>query len=673
MRIMRIRISNFRKLREFNITLDSANDSQLLLINANNGRGKTSLLKAFTWGLFNKAVSAEDFSKAQLKTLNEGEIDSFSVDFQIILNDQGDVANVRRAQEVQRVQGGAGVQFHGNEILTVSVASGDNRESVNVVPNPGQWLEKNLPLRFLDFIMFDGEKMSKFFDASVKKAIENAIKEIAKIDLFQKTLESLREINVRNSQKLAKLSGANAIKIQEELESKQRQAIALHNDIKIRKERSSEIKSEIRTHELNLKGNENAEKFLLENIRLRESITGLNIQRKSADLKISKIVFSAGIANLFVTRCKYALTKQVQTAQDAGKYPADFAPMALQGLLDSGKCICGCRLDENSDGITSIRKVITTSELAGDVGNSLKALEESLGKNEVRIQEKKIQLKEIVRELGRIKDETEVFQVALDELEPKLEGIKGNEDKIQLAKSKIMSLHDERESNLRSEAGLTVQLDEYTIAIQSLKKKLEKATASSDEANLLRAKGDMLERSIEQAANFMEEVIEAVRLRLQKSLSVSFKLVDGASNFETIVTKEFEVRTVDSLDREVDLSEGQKMIKAYMFSVALRDVVGLNYPLIVDTPIGRMDTGNVDLLSREIKKLFDGPRKAQVVMMMHDNEYTPYTKKKLEPLGPIEMYLEQNEDEDESTLKRGINPDWFNEGAWKDWNEGKIR
>ncbi len=672
MKITRIKIQNFRKLREFNLQLDSQTSSQLLLINANNGRGKTSLLKAFTWGLFDKPVSPEDFSKSRLKELKEGDIDSFSVEFQIALNDFGDVANVRRLREVL-VGNNQTVLFHGEEVLTVSVASGNMTESVDIVPNPDAWLEKNLPKRFLDFIMFDGEKMSKFFDASVKRAIENAIREIAKIDLFEKTLESIEEVNLRNSQKLAKLSGANAIKIQEELESKQRQSLALNENIRALKERSSEIKSDIRTFENILKGTENAEKFLNENTRLREGLATLQSQHKAADLKMSKLLFSTGINNLFVTRCKYSLSKHVETAQEAGKYPADFAPSALQSLLEKGECICGCNLAENKSAVDAISKVITTSELAGDVGNSLKDLELSVSKNEVRIQEKKVQLADVIKEINRIRKEMSHCQEEIQKLEPKLEGIKGNRDNILLAKSRILSLHDEREANLRSEASLSAQLDEYTTAILALKKKLEKATASSDEATRLRLKGELLEKAVSQAQLFKQEVIEAVRIRLQRSLSASFKEVEGASNFETIVTKEFEVQTVDSLDREVDLSEGQKMIKAYMFSVALRDVVGLNYPLIVDTPIGRMDTGNVDLLSREIRKLFDGPRKSQVVMMMHDNEYTPYTKKKLESLNPLEMYLEQNDAEDESTLKRGINPNWLSKGAWKDWNEGKIR
>ena len=388
---------------------------------------------------------------------------------------------------------------------------------------------------------------------------------------------------------------------------------------------------------------------------------------------MSKLLFSAGISNLFGSRCKYSLSKHVDSAQEAGKYPADFAPLALQGLLDTGTCICGCDLGDNPDGVNSIRKVITTSELAGDVGNSLKELEQTLAKSEVRVQEKKLQLGDIVNELKRLKGEIDACQIEIEKLEPKLEGVKGNKDQILNARSKILALHDERESNMRTEAGLSAQLDEYTNAIQSLRKKLEKASEASDEASKLKEKGVFLDLVVHQAGLFKQEVIESVRLKLQRSLTASFKQVEGASNFETKVTTEFEVLTVDSLDREVDLSEGQKMIKAYMFSVALREVIGLNYPLIVDTPIGRMDTGNVDLLSREIKKLFDGPRISQVVMMMHDNEYTPYTKKKLEPLKPLEMYLEQNDSEDESTLKRGISPEWLTKGAWKDWSEGKIR
>lgn len=672
MRITRITISNFRKLRDFNLTLNADDASQLLLINANNGRGKTSLLKAFTWGLFGGQVSTEDFSKSRLLELADGDFDSFSVEFQLSIESTGESATIRRSREVKAAANGQ-VAFEGDETLMVTVAQANPSEPVEIVPEPAIWIEKHLPNRFQEFILFDGEKMSKFFDANVKKAIEKAIREIAKIDLFEATIGSLTELRVRNDQKLAKLSGSSAIKLQEELESKERQSLSLMANLRRIKDRNSEVKSAIRDCESALKGNEEAEKFLAENSKLREELSALDVQRKASDLKLSKTLFSLGIGSLFIARSRDSLGRHVLKAQEAGKYPADFAPQALEGLIRNGTCICGCDLSASDVGVSAIQQVIETSLLAGEVGNSLKEMEQSVLRTEARLLEKRNVYNEVVSERKRLEGEIKTRQKALADLEPKLDGIKGNKDQISSAKSMISKLHHERDDLIRSETGLSTQLEEFAISILNLKKKLDKATASSDEATRLRAKSDFLQRVIDQGNVFKNEIIEKVRLTLESSLDASFRRVEGAANYKTVVSKDFEVLTLDSLDREADLSEGQKMIKAYMFSVALREVIGLSFPLIVDTPIGRMDTDNVDLLSREIGKLFSNDKSSQVVMMMHDNEYTPYTRKKFEALKPVEMYLEQESEDEQSTLKRGINPKWLDKGAWKDWNEGKIR
>jgi DNA sulfur modification protein DndD len=671
-KITRITISNFRKLRDFNLSLNADDASQLLLINANNGRGKTSLLKAFTWGLFGGSVTTEDFSKSKLLELAVGDFDTFSVEYQLSIESTGETATLRRAREI-KVGSNGQVSFEGNETLIVTVAQADPSEPVDIIPDPGSWIEKHLPNRFQEFILFDGEKMSKFFDANVKRAIEKAIREIAKIDLFESTIDSLDELRVRNDQKLARLSGSSAIKLQEELESKERQSLNLMVNLRRIKDRSSEVKSAIRSCEADLKGNEEAEKFLSQNSQLREELTELHLHWRASELKLSKTLFSLGIGSLFTSRSRDSLASHVLKAQRAGKYPADFAPQALESLIKNGTCICGCDLASNSLAVSALKKVIETSLLAGEVGNSLKEMEQSVLKTEARLQEKKHLYKELLAERKRLEDEIRTRQKALADLEPKLEGIKGNKDIISDAKSAISALHREREDLIRNETGLSAQLEDFAASIVNLKKKLDKATASSEEATRLRAKSEYLQRVINQGDAFKEEIIENVRLKLEHSLDSSFREVEGAGSYKTVVTKDFEVLTLDALDREADLSEGQKMIKAYMFSVALRKVIGLSFPLIVDTPVGRMDTDNVDLLSREIMKLFADDKTSQVVMMMHDNEYTPYTKKKFEALKPVEMYLEQESEDEQSVLKRGINPRWLDSGAWKDWNEGRIR
>jgi hypothetical protein len=119
------------------------------------------------------------------------------------------------------------------------------------------------------------------------------------------------------------------------------------------------------------------------------------------------------------------------------------------------------------------------------------------------------------------------------------------------------------------------------------------------------------------------------------------------------------------------------MAKAYIFSLALRDVINLGFPLIVDTPFGRLSEDFRVWLARILSEfLVKEAQKSnrQIIFLMTDTEYTPFTKKHFSAAKPLEYFLayEKGNEADKSNLGKGIDPGWLELTVWKAWAEGKL-
>lgn len=220
------------------------------------------------------------------------------------------------------------------------------------------------------------------------------------------------------------------------------------------------------------------------------------------------------------------------------------------------------------------------------------------------------------------------------------------------------------------------QNESQTHKVEMLKKELAEATEGNKEAEILQREAKIARDISEAAGRIHQSAIKQVRQRLQESFAEKFSVVKKGK-FKTEITEDFEVRTLNEFGDETELSEGEKMMKAYVFAIALREVINLGFPLVVDTPFGRLDSPNRAELSKMLSKFLEDEvtrANRQAFFLMQDTEYTPYTKKYFEKLKPIEAYLAKDEkfENIKSDLGYGIDPDWLLYESWKDWAEGKI-
>jgi hypothetical protein len=225
-----------------------------------------------------------------------------------------------------------------------------------------------------------------------------------------------------------------------------------------------------------------------------------------------------------------------------------------------------------------------------------------------------------------------------------------------------------------TETSLRESINKRVARIEDLDSSIKSATKNDKEAIQLSREVEVCKEIALAAEKIYESAIEQVRSKLERAVSQNFDKVK-LGGFQTVITDDFEVLTLKD-GRKTSLSEGEKMLKGYIFSIALRDVINLNLPLVVDTPFGRLGAGFRKMVAEELASLMSGgedKNNRQLIFSMHDLEYTPLERRYFEKANPKELYLANDPESptEKSILGEGIDPSWYLEGHWREFANAK--
>lgn len=669
MRLIELEIQNLGVHKDFSLDVSKRNN-RLIFLNGSNNHGKTSLLTALEFCLFDAGLAPENLSKLAARDLEVNQETSVRVRIKVQLH-TGDEAIINREQEFWRDAKGE-IQVAVDSQLTITLVPADFHDKATILPSPDKWLNANFPSRFKDFILFDGEKMSKFLDTRVKNAIENVVREIASIDYFEARVAMTKAVRDQSRKKQAKLVSKSAEKANGEKERLEQllaeakagldQCVSALRDRRAEKARLEPV----------IEGYKHGGEYLAKNRKHRETLDALVQQINEEEQELGQKLWATALNSFFVDRLSYPIMKQIDLADKAGRYPADFKPEALESLLEKGDCICGRHLGDDKEASQALRRLIQQNLNAGRLGQELSSLKSTLDRATGQAESSQAQVETLRKGIRKLKDEARETQLAIDELEPKLAGLSNSESEI-LQTQKEFGVAEDAIRNLQQVDIPTAntRVGHFEKEIQQKTKEYDAAIKNSSQAQLLGTEIDFLNRVLDQSENFGAQVLERVRSRLQSFVSQKFGETDGG-RYETQISEDFEVTTLNLDGTHAKLSEGQKMVRAYMFSFALRSVIGLDLPLIVDTPIGRLDEKNRMFVAETLTGVFEDSENThqQAIFLMHDGEYTPYVMEHFKQLSPLEFYLEHFDQEYEfSKLKEGIDPEWYEYTAWADYKK----
>ena len=677
MLIKKIKIQNLKVLHDFEIDLSNDSD-RLVFVNGFNNHGKTTLLRGIAFALFGAEIPASDVSEKTANELGPNSTCQVSTVVELELDDRS-TAYISRDQYFKQSEKGE-LRESGTSNLRISVVD-SNKSKVSRNMNAGEaelWLEENFPKRFQPFIIFDGEEMEDFLDSGLNELIEKAVRQVANIDRFDETIESLKKRKTRLEKDFAKHSNQpNAM----ELLTKKNTAEELYEKRKaayqeLIRERDS-LAIELNLLEPAIAKQEAIAKLDSERAKLVGTISTLEDTAVTNKTLLNQFQWSVGIKSFLADHVDDVLQSEIQRAVDEDRYPTQFRPEALRKLIESGICICNRPLDHEAS--EQIHNQIERHRKAAGEGEILSAWERSLNtvkavlSRDITSRDKQVDLRKknatnLNNAQGRVRKLDQEMRDA---------GSSGGESGSVSRYLEQKTRHDEIVHRLLNAAKLDMEQAE------GQKKEAENRyldTASkSGLSSKLKSQISFLTSVIEESENFGDSILASIKKELEHYLSEHVQEADQG-RYRTYIDDDFQLQTVMAESgRKVKLSEGQKMMRAYFFSFALRSVIKLNLPLIVDSPLMRLDGKNTRRMVTALGNVFNGPHGSsqQAMFMMTDKEYSPRVRQLFADsfsIQPRETYLwHQASSPEYSELREGLDPDWYLQefGPWFGQKAGK--
>jgi DNA sulfur modification protein DndD len=605
MRIESVEIQNFRQYRNLSFKFPHLNgENDLHIIFANNGVGKTNVLNAITWCLYDTEMHLGDKNTA-LAILNNQKVQ----ELRMHLPEGGSVigdATVRILFSSDDASEKIRFQRIGKFNVTKESVVAVNTEFSIMHFVDGEWnsidseeetlslVKKNVPEEIHEYIFFDGEHLENYFKAGQFENIKNGIEELTQAKIIEKAENAFHNYltGVLNPQ-IANSSVKDISIAQKELDKIQEAIDTTVNSINTLTTQIHNCDDEIATLDNIISGHANVSE---KTARLKE-IDGL-IESLKGDIAKKKAELMAFVREYVQYFALYPAIKNLYTyilEQDKhGKLPPRIDKFLLQAIEEHKHCmICDQDLSDHSYSfIQELRKELeVSSETSALLNKSVVVLRQYIDKL-IHYQERRTALMEEVKVLNNryseYLEEEKQLNIYLMNI-PNAEAVtKAIEDKKVFRKKRdeIVAKKGIEEEHKKELDNKFYNQSKLLKSLIEKNKQLEKINQQADYCkkcrNILKeTRLDLLEESRQEMEQ--ETFNTFTRLLWKKD---TFSKVEILEDYTFRLLDRYGAQTLGSC------SAAERALLALSFTLALQKVSMHDSLLFIDTPIGRVDQDN---------------------------------------------------------------------------------
>lgn len=593
----------------------------IILFGGLNGSGKTSLLTAVRLGLYGKqaigkGISNKDYHQYLENSIHKNPqaivpITDSRVELIFSYARQGVVEEFRVirswALKGQTIQESIGI--HRNDVYLEEF----NSEQCQA------FLNELIPIGVSDLFFFDGEKIADLAEDESGKTLQTAVKKLLGLDIIER---------LRNDLSLY-LRRENAKALPQEVQAE----IAIHeedmNRVIMEKSVAESAYESLVSEQVELKAQIEAN-----NLALDSQGGAWASSRRKEEQKQDELI------------AQKRMLEKTLLEEMAGAYPLSFAKNTLQQLLQKLKDTSDVRKRQETSNLITARLDSIAKLLKAQLSDipSQTIAEETLKEGfadllqhsaektppHLDLSDTQIAKYEQWITVSAIESETRVNQIKaeLATIEKELENSSlrleraPEEDQLTKNLNKLKELKS-REGTLDSRLKKSIDsIRSYLTKAMELNRKIEKLHASiannQSDSNALRHAKQSSELLSEFAAITAENRIK----ELEKAFIASYKKLARKEDLNIsakIDPKTFLIALLDDQENLIDkheISAGEKQIYAIAILEALAKTSGRKLPIIIDTPLGRLDSKHRNKL---VNNYF--PRAShQVIILSTDTE-----------------------------------------------------
>lgn len=617
MKIISLTLKNFRQFYgEQKIEFSTDKDKNITLIHAENGVGKTALLNAIKWCLFEQTT--KNFSQKD-NLINHYAKDNAEDSYYVALEFEENDSIFYCERGYNRI----------NKTY-FKMSREDHRRGIMPIDDPDLFINSIMPKEMSEYFFFQGEgvdSLTKFKDGQnfeVKRAIQDVLgfktaKQAIK-DLDDIKKDYRKEIASRNKDpELAKLHREISELEQERTKKADRHAACIEN--------ITNLNSHISGIDAKLANSDSAviKKNHQDRVNLDKKIQLLNSEIDRKEKEKVRLISGYG-AHVFAKKLASQALDFINEEEFKGTIPAPYNENLVRQILEQHECICGAPINDHSEAYNNISKLLKNAA-DPDQGNRVIRARETLKSIQTKNEDSKDRLLSNRQDLFRLKNELEETKKELEQVSLKM--IEVNIDEISSLEKQRNHYQKEKDSEHRLQGNLEANLERLQPLIESRQSRINQLRAESTGIDIYQESLDILSE--------VEGLLQDTLANAEKSsFSELSRLINQTldkyvrQDFKAKIDKDsFNIRLIDNQQRSVAMSDGQQLLLSLTFISSLIELAasrknaqgeiltpGVIAPFVIDAPFGVLDNTYKGNMAKSIPESVE-----QVVFLLSSSHW----------------------------------------------------
>ena len=638
MKLNYLQLCNFRQFYGKTTRIKFASgERNTTVIYGNNGAGKTSILNAFTWVLYEKFTAAfacpellinqRAIAEAQPEQAIECWVElQFERDRKLYQLKRKCYAN-KKARQVQYSQAQ----------LFMLVAGDDGRWYPPLEP-PEDIISRILPASLHQYFFFDGERIDSFFRQDRGSDIAEDTKELLGVKILDRAIDHLKKARRTLQEELQELGDAETKKLlqqQIELERANEATAKRIAEIKVEVSQLERKKSNLSGQLLEISGADEIQKLKLKLLEQKTSVEKNLIESKT---ELKKLL-SVDSYSVFLPSITSNFLDLLQELRDRGQLSSGLKQEFIEQLLQQQRCLCGETLTPDSDRYEQVKSWLEKVEIK-NIEESAIRLETQVSKVESqsddfwqRLDRIQAQIKHQYLELNRLEAEIEKANRQLksypnsntQQLQQSLEQIEERVKSLILEQGENQQQQNDRDRLLDSLAQ-KIAKHQLTESKQKLtQKRIATAVEASDRLDEVRIRLEQQFRlALEQKVREIFSFISFTPYIPQLSLDYKLTLVKDTPNGKVPIaasTGENQILSLSFIGGIID------RVRQWSQRNTLMGYDSSTFPIVMDSPFGSLDR----IYRRQVAKAI--PQLAnQLIILVTKTQWQGEVQTETEPL-----------------------------------------
>lgn len=602
MKLTTIRLCNFRQFygETPEIHLATDNYRNTTIIHGNNGAGKTTILNAFTWVLYEKftAAFAESQQLVNKRAIAEADVGS-AIDCWVEVAWEHDGKRYRAKRMCRAYKQQTGVNIVNNELLYLYIGDADGKWLHPQQP-PDEIIGRILPASLHQYFFFDGERIEQIVRQDKRLEIAEATKILLGVEVLNRSIKHLGEAKKTLETELAQIGDTTTkelLKSQQQCQQEidrieQRQAEIVQEVANFK-----QIEQEIDRYLLELTA---AKATQLQRQELERTKATHQTQLRQAQTAIKQLI-STQAHTVLLTDLTQDFQKIVAQLRDRGELNQGISREFLSQLLQHQNCLCGMKLQPNTPAYTQVQNWLSRASIA--------VIEETTMRLITQVEDlqtkggefwQAIELQQQIVTTARA--EISQLEISIDRLESQLR----QDTNVEI--SNLQKRLDDIEIKVRdltlAQGQNTQQIIHLAAQVQSLAKQITKQQVNQDRQNLAHRRLQAAATAIAELTTMRQQQEQQFRLELEQRVQQIFQTI-SVTPYLPKITEKYElilVETTRGIETTVAASTGENQILSLSFIGGIIDRVrewseqkllaapqSNTFPIVMDSPFGSLD------------------------------------------------------------------------------------